>query len=70
MSVDCNLQPLMSAFHKKNGCEEHCKEVKGHLRQESLGHQVHAPDIHIHGEVPVVFRAVQNVAMVHKPEHG
>lgn len=52
-----------SVIYKRNG-------VKGHLWQKSLGHQVHAADIHIHGEVPVVFRAVQNGAMVHEPEDG
>lgn len=44
--------------------------VKGHLWQESLGHQVHAPDIQVHCEVPVVLRALQNAAVVHKPADG
>lgn len=37
-----------------------------HLRQESLAHQIHAPHVGVHGEVPVVLLTVQNGAVVHE----
>lgn len=41
-----------------------------HLGQERLAHQIHAPHVCAHGEVPVVLLTVQNGAMVHEAEGG
>lgn len=43
------------------------KVGKGHLGQERPAHEVHAPNVHVHGEVPVSVFAVQDGAVVHKP---
>lgn len=66
MSLNFQQHLFHSLNNRINSVRRLVKWTKGHLRQESLAHEVHAPDVHVHCEVPVGLFAVQYGAGVHK----
>lgn len=69
--VPLNLQQhILHSLNNKMKCLAFDKGGKSHLRQESLAHEIHAPDIQVHCEIPVSFFTVQDGAMVHKPVYS